>query len=77
MNKKTICYCKDVCEREIVEAIHNGATTLEKIQETTGACTGNQCKKLNPSGHCCAIVILDIIERETGINPSLQHSCCN
>lgn len=35
-----VCLCKQVSEETIVNAIKNGATTLEKIQETTGAATG-------------------------------------
>jgi len=49
-----ICYCKQVTKSEIEQAISVGAKTLKDIQETTGACTGNQCKELNPSGRCCS-----------------------
>jgi bacterioferritin-associated ferredoxin len=49
-----ICYCKQVTKREIEKAISEGAKTLKDIQEITGACTGNQCKELNPSGKCCS-----------------------
>lgn len=52
-----ICYCKQITKREIEKAISEGAKTLKDIQEMTGACTGNQCKELNPSGKCCSTVI--------------------
>ena len=49
-----ICYCKNVSKIEIETAIQNGAKTLKEIQDSTGACTGNQCKELNPKGICCS-----------------------
>ncbi len=49
-----ICYCKNITEVEIKDAISKGATTLKDIQKQTGACTGNQCAELNPSGKCCS-----------------------
>lgn len=52
--EKIICYCKHVTQKEIESAIKQGAKTLSDIQETTSACTGNQCKELNPSGKCCS-----------------------
>lgn len=52
-----ICYCKQVTKSEIEKAITDGAKTLKDIQEITGACTGNQCKEMNPSGKCCATEI--------------------
>ncbi|MFA5433260.1 MAG: (2Fe-2S)-binding protein [Candidatus Paceibacterota bacterium] len=51
---KTICYCKNIPEETVLNAILNGAKTLKDIKEMTGACTGNQCKELNPSGKCCS-----------------------
>ena len=52
-----ICHCKQVSKNEIEKAISDGAKTLKDIQEMTGACTGNQCKELNPSGVCCSSAI--------------------
>ena len=36
-NEKIVCRCKKVSEKIIVEAIKNGADTLEKVKEETGA----------------------------------------
>jgi len=44
-----ICYCCQIDKRTIVNAIHNGATTLKVIKEMTNACTGSECKVLNPN----------------------------
>ena len=52
-----ICYCKQVTKSEILKAVQNGAKTLKDIHETTGACYGNNCKELNPSGKCCSSAI--------------------
>jgi len=49
-----ICNCKQVTKSEIEKAIADGAKTLKDIQEITGACTGNLCKEMNPSGKCCS-----------------------
>jgi len=51
---KIICYCKHITQKEIEDAIKQGAKMLTDIQQITGACTGNQCKELNPSGKCCS-----------------------
>ena len=47
-----VCYCKNVTEEEIIDhvAIRQCCSSLEDIQRHTGANTGNQCKKMNPSG---------------------------
>lgn len=39
MAGKTICYCLNVNEDEIKEAISEGAKTLDDIKEATGAGT--------------------------------------
>ena len=75
MSEKIICYCKNVPESTIVQAIQDGARTLDDVKNKTGACTGNQCKTLNPKGICCSGDIVEIIERE--LNVRLQNkSCC-
>ena len=44
-----ICKCKKIDKEFIVEAIKNGAHTVEEVAEiteaTTGACKGGRCKK--------------------------------
>ena len=56
-----ICYCKHVTQTEIERAIKAGAKTLFDIRQSTGACTGNQCKELNPSGRCCSGTINQLL----------------
>ena len=45
MKDEVICYCYGITKEEIVEAIKNGATTLEEIQDITGA--GTACGRCN------------------------------
>jgi len=70
---KTICYCKNVSVAEILDAINNGAKSPNDILEKTGACTGNQCKELNPSGKCCSADIEKLLNIS---NTSRGCSCC-
>lgn len=49
-----VCYCIEVDEVTIVNAIKNGADSLTKIKEMTQACTGSECATKNPSGKCCS-----------------------
>ena len=71
---KIICYCKSVTIDEIEQAIVQGANTLDDIQAITGACTGNKCKELNPSGRCCSEDIKAMLNDKNSIADS--HSCC-
>ena len=58
---QTVCYCKGVSKATIVQAIRNGAHTLEAVQQVTGAGTGSECKTKNPSGRCCSGDIRELI----------------
>ncbi len=70
---KIICYCKNVSETEILDAIKKGAKSLNDIQKQTGACTVNQCKELNPTGKCCSGDIEKLLNIESA---SKGCSCC-
>ena len=74
---RTICYCLCVKESAIVKAIRKGAHTLKDVQKATRACTGNQCKELNPKGRCCSADIIAIIRRETRKSSGDKCSCCH
>ena len=39
-HKQQICVCYDVYSDEMIEAIQNGADTVEKISDLTYACQG-------------------------------------
>ena len=50
---KNACKCKNVSIQEILNAVNNGADTVEKVGEVTGA--GTACGR-------CKSIISDIIE---------------
>jgi len=70
--EEIVCYCKNISKSEIEKAALDGAMTLREIRESTGACTGNQCKELNPEGVCCSRAIFDILYR---LKKGLTKSC--
>ena len=49
-----ICYCSNVTKGRIIEAILNGAETLDDIRRMTNACTVGNCKELSPRKRCCS-----------------------
>ena len=60
-NHEMVCYCNNVTKGQIVEAMDNGARTLDDIRKATGACTLGKCKELSPRGTCCSPVIMAVI----------------
>ncbi|MBO8161716.1 MAG: NAD(P)/FAD-dependent oxidoreductase [Thermosipho sp. (in: Bacteria)] len=58
---KTICFCNNVSEGEIVEAIKRGARTLDGVKFRTRASFG-RCQ-----GGFCSLKIMEIISRELSI----------
>ncbi|MCW2277664.1 BFD-like [2Fe-2S] binding protein [Heliophilum fasciatum] len=51
----SVCGCKKVSLQAVVDAVNNGANTVEKVSEITGAGTGDGCGK-------CKVLIRNIIE---------------
>ncbi|MBU0757781.1 MAG: (2Fe-2S)-binding protein [Nanoarchaeota archaeon] len=80
MKDEIICYCKNVKKSVIANAIENGAKNIKDIQTMTKACTGNQCKNLNPKGKCCFEDIQKILEefeiKNTDSGCSKCEGCC-
>jgi len=62
-NGEIVCYCSKVTKGQIINALVNGAKTLDDIREMTGACTLGKCKELSPRGKCCSPIIIEIIEQ--------------
>lgn len=46
---RVVCLCKGIKEEDILNAIKNGATTVEEVKDRTsaasGTCNGFRCKK--------------------------------
>lgn len=71
-----VCYCGDVTLGDIRRAIIGGASTLEDIQEATGACLGSRCEELNPSGGCCETDIMNILAAYGKCGGGSGCGCC-
>jgi len=61
-----ICFCIEVDKGTIVKAIESGADTLKKIRAATSACTGSDCKNVNPTKKCCSPQINKLIKQVKG-----------
>lgn len=51
----SLCGCKEVSMKTVIEAVRNGADTVEKVMEQTSAGTGEDCGK-------CQGLIANVIE---------------
>jgi len=60
--EKIICYCSNVSKDVIVQAINNGAKTLDDIRKATKACTVGRCKEFSPRKQCCSSEIVKILK---------------
>lgn len=49
-----ICRCQEVTEQEIIDAVHEGATTVDGVKRRTRACMGLCQGKMRKAGrtHC-------------------------
>lgn len=57
-----ICYCSNLTEKEIFNAVTNGCKTIDDVQKYTGKNITGKCKTENPLGKCCRNVFLKAIE---------------
>ncbi len=63
-NPKFICYCNQVTEQQIVDAILNdGARDIKDIIRLTGAMKNANCEINNPLGKCCSPFIKEVINK--------------
>lgn len=62
MSEVFICRCQEVTEEEIVNAIKDGAKTVDGVKRRTRACMG-LCQ-----GKTCGRLVEKIVARETGKN---------
>lgn len=59
-----ICRCQEVTQGEILQAIADGATSVDGVKRRTRACMG-LCQ-----GKTCGRLVQNIVARETGQAPS-------
>ena len=63
-NPKYACYCSEVTEEQVINAvIKDGATNMKEVLKITGAMRNSQCQKKNPIGKCCHQIIQDAIDK--------------
>lgn len=63
-NPKYLCYCNQVTEERIIDAILNdGAKNMKDIIKLTGAMKNGKCEIKNPLGRCCSSIIQETIEK--------------
>ncbi len=65
---KYICYCNEVTEDEIINAvIKDGAKNIKDIIRITGAMKKCECQINNPLGKCCSSAIQETINKAMGL----------
>lgn len=63
-NPKYICYCNQVTEKQVIDAIlKEDAKNMKDIIRITGAMKNCQCEIKNPLGKCCSPVIQETINK--------------
>jgi bacterioferritin-associated ferredoxin len=63
-NPKYICYCNQVTEQQIIDAVLNdGAKDIKDIIRLTGAMKNSKCETNNPFSKCCSPFIQKIINK--------------
>ena len=68
-NPKYICYCNQVTEQQIINAVLNeGAKDMKDIIRLTEAMKNGKCEINNPLGKCCSPII------QATINKALELS---
>jgi hypothetical protein len=61
VSKVPICYCSDLTEEDIFNAVKNGCKTIDNVQEYTNKKITGKCQTENPLGKCCRNVFLKTI----------------
>jgi len=61
---KYICYCNQVTEEQIINAVHNDkAKDIKDIIRLSGAMKNGKCEIKNPLGKCCSPFIQEVINK--------------
>lgn len=59
---ETVCWCSGVSKQTILQALIDGARTLDDVSRMTGACIQGDCRRLSPRGRCCSIEIIRLLD---------------
>jgi copper chaperone CopZ/bacterioferritin-associated ferredoxin len=76
---RPLCYCNRVTDEMLRKAIleEGCCSSIEEVQEVTGAGKGKWCITTNPSGRCCEWYLKDIINsylREANVKPAQKKA---
>ena len=67
MGKKFVCFCEDLTEEDVLEAIREGYDDIESLKRYAGFSTG-PCQ-----GKTCMLQVLRILATQKHLKPSDQH----
>lgn len=67
MAKKFVCYCEDLTEEDVLEAIRLGYDDIETLKRYCGFSTG-PCQ-----GKTCMLQVLRLLAAEKNLKPSDQY----
>ena len=58
-----VCYCNHVTEQDIIDAVKDGAQSVQEVIDKTGAMKNSNCAVNNPKGICCYPDIVDVFTK--------------
>lgn len=58
-----VCYCNHVTEQDIINAIQDGAKSVQEVIDWTGAMKNSNCAVNNPKGTCCYPDIVCVFDK--------------
>lgn len=67
MGKKFVCFCEDLTEEDVLEAIRLGYDDIESLKRYAGFSTG-PCQ-----GKTCMLQVLRLLATQKHLKPSDQH----
>jgi len=67
MGKKFVCFCEDLTEEDVLEAIREGYDDIESLKRYAGFSTG-PCQ-----GKTCMLQVLRLLATQKKLKPSDQH----
>lgn len=73
--EEVVCYCHTVTKGDIIDAIADGAETLEQVSASNNAGDGKDCATKNPSGKCCAVDIQAVLDIYVAAVKGVQEDC--
>lgn len=72
-----ICYCSNITNFEIMEAVKNGCKSIMDVQNYTKKNITGKCRYKNPLGRCCRDVFLSTLNKSEKDNASNNDYCCS